>query len=206
MKSENKKILISIPVYDGRVDAEAVKSWMEMTIPSGIGFSVAPVVGYTVVQARNRIADMAVSGGYDYVMFLDSDIIVPQGALARLLNADKPIVGCPYLKKIEGSNVVEAIFIDDNGNPFQSDSGFLNGKNLVRAKGIGFGCVLVKTEVLKKFDHWKWFGYTEEHPADGNPVVESEDFKFCREAAEKGFETWIDATLRLGHIGRKVFW
>ena len=67
----------------------------------------------------------------------------------------------------------------------------------VKCGGVGFGCVLVKTEVLfevaAKFRTWF-------EPMNGF----GEDLSFCYRARECGYDILLDPTIMCGHVGHIV--
>ena len=69
----------------------------------------------------------------------------------------------------------------------------LIGKGLQRVDGIGFGAVLIKTEVFKRLNPevpGQWFKFSEV----------GEDLHFCDLCAQAGVEVWCDTSLEAPHI------
>jgi FkbM family methyltransferase len=79
--------------------------------------------------------------------------------------------------------------------------GKLKGRNLVEVQGCGFGCVLVKAEVMQSigYPQFKYFSALDHR----NTI--SEDVDFCKKALAKGFRIWADPTIKCRHIGQGVF-
>jgi GT2 family glycosyltransferase len=71
----------------------------------------------------------------------------------------------------------------------------------VEIGGCGFGCVLVKKEVLEKVGYPQ-FVY---HSALDHNNTFSEDLDFCRKARSKGYKIFADTTIRCDHHGQRVF-
>ncbi len=67
--------------------------------------------------------------------------------------------------------------------------------------GCGFGCVLIKTEVLRKVGYPQ---FTYHHAIRIEDTV-SEDVDFCRKARANGFSIWADTSVRCGHEGSTTF-
>ena len=125
----------------------------------------------------------------DYLLWLDTDIIMPQDTVKTLLSADKDIIGGIYYAKIK------PYF------PILRKEGIWEGKswnylvlewenNLFKTDFIGFGCMLIKREVFEKVQR-PWF----EEKIDGL----SEDLYFCKKARETGYDIWATDVLNLKH-------
>jgi hypothetical protein len=64
-------------------------------------------------------------------------------------------------------------------------------KGLTEVDRMGGGCVLVKREVYEKLPK-PCYKYDEKH--------KTEDLYFCDLAKEKGYEIWVEGTIRCQHI------
>ena len=96
-----KKILIAIPCFS-YCHWQTMKSVYDLKKPDDVELELQFCAGYTVQQARNRLINYAVQAQKDYVFFVDSDIILPNNALERLLQIDADISTGYYIKKIDG--------------------------------------------------------------------------------------------------------
>ena len=86
-------ILIGIPTRHD-IDIEAAISIMNLDWDGhSIDYTHADGAGvYGVAQARNRLVEKAIAGGYDKLLMIDSDMIVPEDTIIYLLDPDVPIV------------------------------------------------------------------------------------------------------------------
>ena len=68
---------------------------------------------------------------------------------------------------------------------------------LSEVEGVGFGCVLVGTDVLMSIasKDWRWF-----EPLKGF----GEDLSFCWRARECGYKILLDPSVKCGHVGNIV--
>ncbi|MCL2798053.1 MAG: glycosyltransferase family 2 protein, partial [Firmicutes bacterium] len=98
---ETKRVLIAVPCY-AHCEPDTMKSIYDLRIPPHVETSLVFITGYTVVQARNRIVEKSLKDGYDYTLFVDSDVVLPNGLLERLLALDADIACGWYVKKIPG--------------------------------------------------------------------------------------------------------
>ena len=163
--------------------------------------NAALVEGSLVYDSRDEIALMAVSEGYDYVLYVDSDMVFSKDHLMQLLKHDVGICSGLYLRR-DGTdeNVAYEKVITRRRFPYRApelivDKG-TTGFGPVAACGFGF--CLIKTSVLKTmlkyykslFEPFKGVG---------------EDIAFCLRAKRLGYKTFIDRDVKLGHIGEKVY-
>ena len=84
------KILIAVPTFE-TIQPEVFKAIYDLR-PAGHDLAFDFVKGYDCAVARNRIGKMAQEGGYDYVLMVDSDTIIPPDALELML--DTPVDIC----------------------------------------------------------------------------------------------------------------
>ena len=67
--------------------------------------------------------------------------------------------------------------------------------------GCGFGCVLVKSEVIRAIGYPQ-FVY---HSALSHTNTVSEDVDFCRKAQAVGAKIYVDSSIVCNHIGNTIF-
>lgn len=202
------KILLAIPT-SRFIENETFRSVYNLNKPEGYDVELTIVPGYSVHQARNIIVQQAIDGNFDYVFFVDADIILPQDILKGLLEDDKDIISGYYVKKIEGQNICELFGNPPNvdnpeilSNILENDLPKISG--IFGVKACGFGCTLIKTEVFKKVMEKKPEDLCFDYVFKKNTMC-SEDILFCKRAGEIGIETFVDTRYRCGHIGIKLF-
>lgn len=185
-----KKILIAIPTAR-YIEADTFKSIYDLEVPEGYETTFQYFYGYRVDQVRNLIADWVVRD-YDYLFAVDHDVTFSSDTLKKMLAHDVDLVSGVYRQRLEP----QAIEIYDLNQQRMSIEQ-IHGQPLVQIGGCGFGCVLVKKEVIAGIGYPQF----EYHPAlDHNNTI-SEDTDFCRKAMNKGFKLWCDPTVLCGHIG-----
>lgn len=188
------KILIAVPTFE-TIQPEVFKAIYDLR-PAGHDLAFDFVKGYDCAVARNRIGKMAQEGGYDYVLMVDSDTIIPPDALELML--DTPVDICLGVCPRKNTNEKKTAMIKFGDNSYH-DSYFYpelpEGKTRIR--GGGFACALVRSYVFTALDY-PYFQYVTN--ADGSTL--SEDFYFCQNAALMGFDVWMDPRVRCGHLTR----
>lgn len=212
-----KGIWVAVPAYTGQIAVETAHSLnVEMlesfnkNIPFLLTFHEQDSI---ITRCRNcMVMNFLASDPAHFtdMIFIDSDVGFPPGALLRLAEYPRDIVGAvyPYRK-------------DPLGFPVQ----FINGQQgerdretgLTKVAGIPAGFIKISRAALElimaKFpDHW----YHEENVPQGkafrffdfitmNHKFFGEDYAFCALAREAGLDIWCDTDITLKHIGAKHF-
>lgn len=189
-------VLICIPTYES-IAPETFKSVYDQECNEVHGRPLFDFVkGYGCAQARNKAAKEAIDCGVDYLMFVDSDVILPSNALNCLLQYDSDICVGIYPRR-NTSNGQTEVFLNTSYN-FQDDNN-LNLNSIpsdirIGVKGGGMGCACIKTSLFKKLEY-PYFKYVEYD--DGSTL--SEDNYFCWRAAEAGAKIQCDTRVRCKH-------
>ena len=194
-----KRILIGIPTARN-IEPDTFKSIYDLVIPAGYKADFQYFFGYNIDQVRNLIADWVVNG-YDYLFSVDSDISFSPDTLTRLLSHDKDVVSGLYIQRKPGQHILEIYEPTPTGGVTNMPYGKLKGRTLVEIAGCGFGCVLVKAEVMKAIGYPQFKYYS---AISMNDTV-SEDVDFCRKAKDKGFRIWADPNILCRHTGSFTF-
>jgi FkbM family methyltransferase len=199
MNQTKKKILIAIPTAK-YIEPETFKSIYDLDVPEGYQTVFQYFYGYNIDQVRNLIADWVVKG-YDYLLSVDSDIVLPRDTLTRFLAHDVDIVSGLYIQRKPGQHILELYENNDRGGVSNIPYGKIKDKGLVPIGGCGFGCVLIKQSVFKGIPY-PHFVY---HSALDHANTISEDVDFCAKALKKGFKIYADTTMKCRHVGQSEF-
>lgn len=199
VRKHPKRILIAIPTARN-IEAETFKSIYDLIIPDGYEVTFQYFYGYQVDQVRNLIADW-VTRGFDYLFSVDSDIAFAPDTLMKLLAHDKDLVSGLYIQRKPGEHILEVYRPNEHGGVTNIHYADIRGRGLVEITGCGFGCVLVKAEVIKAIGYPQ-FKY---HSAIDHRHTISEDVYFCRRARESGYRLYADTSILCKHIGSTAF-
>lgn len=128
----------------------------------------------------------------DYILFVDSDMVIPRDAIVRLMARNVDIVGvnCPK-RNIPFTPVYTR---DINGEWLDFQSG-----KLYEMDYIGMACTLIKTSVFSKMERPYFYAQF----SDENMITPiGEDICFSRSAREAGFKVYcdMDVSMSIGHI------
>jgi predicted O-methyltransferase YrrM len=148
--------------------------------------------GYTIPidEKRNKCVEKFLATNCTHLLFWDSDTIAIPGAIQKLLDDDKDIVGATIYKK-GGDHVPCFGFWVPERQIYKTPLPFLYNK-LLPVDMVGTGFLLIKREVLEKMTPPYFQCYEK-----GNA---QEDIFFCLKAKEFGFQPFVDTGLNLGHI------
>jgi len=193
-----KTVLIAIPTAKN-IEADTFKSIFDLEVPEGFITKFQYFYGYNIEQIRNLIAHWGLH--YDYLFCVDSDIAFPPDTLKRLLKADKDVISGVYIQRKEGQEIVELYHENKHGGVSNIPFHKLQPPDLYKIAACGFGCVLIKREVLAKMEY-PHFVY--KSALDHKDTI-SEDVYFCKKARDNGFTIWADSSILCDHIGQTHF-
>ena len=214
------RILIEVPTYDGRISQATSESlWRLDTCGHEVDYKPRP--GYDCAMARNRIAADALNARYDYVMMVDNDIALPPDALRNLLEDDVDICLGYYLNRYaRGGRRYTTLYKLGYGAWEMYEDDELSklrdaGEHLIRVRGGGFGCALIRTEVFAQMQ-FPWFEWTDDARDEldvpdvyaCNDAFRSggEDINFCNAVRDAGLAIHADTRVACGHEFREVKW
>ena len=186
------KILICVPCMD--MVASGFAQSLAMLQKGGNETAIMFECGSLIYDARNKLAKQAIKMQADYTMWLDSDMIFKPDTMVRLLAHDAPIVSGAYFRR---SPPYHLVAFDKCDAETREWTDLPLPTETVKCGGVGFGCVLVRTDVLFEVaaKYKTWF-----EPMNGF----GEDLSFCYRARECGFDILLDPTITCGHVGHIV--
>lgn len=192
------KILIAVPCMD-QVPALFAQS---LACLKKVGeCQIAFQIGSLVYTSRNELSQYAMKDGFDYVLWLDSDMTFESYMLERMLDVmDKnnlDILTGVYFRRRPPYTPV----LFDKMEPNETGWDFTDFEKLpselFEVGACGFGCVLMKTEVLMsvRLQHGYLF-----HPLNAG----GEDISFCWRARQCDYKIMCDPSIVCGHIGNMI--
>ena len=190
------KILVAVPTGE-TIEPEVFKAIYDLK-PAGHELAFDFVRGYDVAESRNQLVEKALDGWFDYILFVDSDTIIPDNTLELMFEeptCDVCLGVCPRKNTREGKTAI----IKFGSQVFSDGSYFYNDlpEGKVEVKGGGFACALVKCDLLRQMSK-PWFRYAIYE--DGS--ILSEDFFFCDKAKWEHALIMADFRVRCGHLAR----
>ena len=197
---QKKHILIAIPTAKN-IEPSTFKAIYDLYIPEGYETTFQFFYGYNVDQVRNLIADWVVKGPYDYLFSVDYDISFPPDTLARLLSHNKDVVSSVYRQRVPERQVIELFENNEHGGFNHIAWEKIKDKGLVEIGACGFGCVLIKKEVMTKIGYPQFLYKS----AVDHKDTFSEDLFFAKRAQQEGFKLYADTSILCDHTGSYIF-
>jgi hypothetical protein len=227
-------IVVGTPMYGGMCCSEYVESLLslkEACVVNGIELTCIFLSNESLIQrGRNTITKYFLDiPNATHLMFIDGDQKFVANDIAKMIKADKGIIGGPVpMKGINWEDVKNGI-LNNHPDIFRLTGIFnlnlLEGHEMkspdepFQVEHIGTGFMLVKREVFEKMKQ-KVGWYTEEKNltvAKLNKIYDffkvqnvnnellSEDYYFCHSYRELGGEVWAAPWCKLGHFGSYLF-
>lgn len=193
-----KNILVAIPCEDF-IEVETFKSLWDLTVPEGYHLDFRIEKGTNIDQIRNLIAEW--SKRYDYLLSIDSDIVLPKDALVKMLQADKDIISGLYIQRKPGQQILEVYMATPTGGCTNIPYSMLENLGVVEIVACGMGAALIKGAVFRgmEYPHFQY-----KSALDHKDTI-SEDIYFCIKARENGFTVWVDPSIKCDHVGTTTF-
>lgn len=197
----SKRILIAVPCMD-QVPAPFMQS-ISMIRKGDNECAIACQMGSLVYTSRNELGAKAIKDEYDYVMWFDSDMVFHQDTMLKMLKVmddnDIDFLSGLYFRRQPPFTPVifDRLELLEDGSGVDHHNCESVPEGLTEVAGCGFGCVLVKTDVL--FDvQAKYGGMFTPFASMG------EDLAFCWRARSLGYKIYCDPSIECGHVGYSV--
>jgi GT2 family glycosyltransferase len=227
MKSlDYPKVLVAIPTYEGKdyVFKENFEAIKTINYPNYdyvyIDNSVSP--NYAVklrrrgavcvrvhrgdnsrqalCNAQNYAKKRALEGNYDYLMFIESDLVPKADIITRLVARQVPVVGACYYIGHKVKTLCTFFTEEKQGQGIYGTRVILPkeiptflGTGLRRVHGVGFGCTLIRRDVFTRFDFWYDERFSEKHS----------DVYFYMDLWNKGVPVFNDTSILVAHYPSK---
>ncbi len=184
-----KKVLCCIP-NRGNIRIELAQRLYQWKAQYGNFFDVYPVIGKSIVEARNECVKTFLDTDASYLFFVDSDVVPPSNAIKLLLSHgfDKKIIGglCPIIKQDSDGQQKKVYLALKKVAPREYKIIDKELKGLVEVDATGTACVMIHRSVFQKIE-LPWFANL------------AEDFYFYEKAKEAGFLVYVDCKCKAIH-------
>lgn len=224
--TEYPKVLVGITVFDGKeyiwdkfyenlkkldypnydimvVDNSASKKFYKKLLKQGVPITHikrAETSREALADAQNVIRDKVLSEDYDYLLFVESDLLPPRDIIQRLMRHNQLSVGVMYYigyhynprepprpclfgldRRADGS-------LGTKNLPPQEGWAFF-GHGLVKIHGCGFGTTLIKRVLLEKYKFW----HSLEKP------IKHSDVLWYMNLHNDGYSAYVDTDIVVPH-------
>lgn len=200
------KIVICLPAQD-LVHATFMNCLNELLIYTHNGntrhVSMCQMNGCYLDLLRNQLIENALNMEPDYILMLDSDMKFPKDTAARLIQADKDIIGCNYTRRRPPYSPIACI---GDGNT-RLDPNSVSG--ITQVAIIPTGILLIKPEIFKQIAY-PWFECQwrkKSHDGKLENRLLGEDVMFCAKAGDLKIPIWCenDLSREVAHSGQMDF-
>src|SRR3990167_1465577 len=191
----NPKVIVGVPVSD----TDAMRALTAQAIGGAIIKSDGVVIDMVlrrscdIVSNRTWLVQYALKTEATHLLFVDADMVFPADTVPRLLAHKKDIIGVEYAKREFPVQVTYKLLESMEHSETEP----------YRVSHTGTGLMLIDLNV---FRNWKtkdpWFNFGRDSQG---ALALGEDAWFCNAARDNGFDTWIDPTIKVGHIGEHIY-
>jgi len=218
-----KTIAFCLPglMYSGTFMSQFVRLLFDLN-QLGINFYISQKYSSMVNHARSDCLEADNYAGtmltpfrgkvqYDYIMWIDSDIIFETENLLELLRMNKDIASGWYNQAVSGiptnqSTVVEKMndkeLYEKGSHHYETAEEMLRRTEPFKVDYCGFGWMLIKKGVYEKIPY-PWFvpRVVQLKRPDGIILEDvcSEDISMCQDFKKYGFDIWVNPKVRVGH-------
>lgn len=189
------KTLIAVPCMD-QVATPFCQSLITMN-RVGDECSVSFRVGSLISDSREKLAALAISSEADYVLWLDSDMIFEADTMEKLYKRMQEgydiVTGLYFRRRPPFTPVIfERLRMDGESCDFKDYNEYPKDR-VFEVEGIGFGCVMMKTDVLTSC--FAKFG-----TCFSMIGRNGEDVSFSIRARGCGYKIYCDPGIKCGHV------
>lgn len=159
-----------------------------------------------IAVSRNMLRDHVLQNNYEYFLSLEQDVIPPKDVLPRLLRHQKKIVSGIYFKLysmvipvhkkeevvLKKKKMLTPLIFKFSNEPSKMrvcTYKDVEGDKFFKIRACGLGCVLIHRDVLEKIK------FRKEESSESY-----DDFIFCTDAYEHGFEIYADTSVKCKHL------
>jgi hypothetical protein len=148
-----------------------------------------------IENMRNEIVAEALKSRCTHLLMMDSDQIYDPQTITRLLSHKLPVVGCLVYRRYPP---FDPLMLKGTIGGYSTISEW-EPDSLVEVDATGTGCIMFETEVFRVLPY-PWFRFRQ--GPYGAPV--GEDFGFCYDLKEKGYNIFVDTSIVAGHLSQMV--
>jgi len=173
-----------------------------------------------LISSRNKIIEYAIEKDYDYLLMMDSDVIVPPNILKKLLNNEKDICSGLYFnytkvkkefkflpvcyRKLEEKYypVYEKFFPKANMKMFSRQMSLTEAKSgeLFEVSVPSAGCLFLSRKALNSGARYGMIKRFEKEFKET-----TDDIKFFRELRDSGFKLYCDTSIICNHKTKEKY-
>ena len=193
---EEIKVIVAVPCSD----SDSMRAKTAQAIGAAIIGAEGVVVDFLlrqscdIVSNRTWLVQEAIKKGGTHIFFADTDVYFPAYTIKQLLGHNKDIIGLDYNKR--------KFPLESTSQPLTDIS--KSATEPYKVKSAGMGAMLIKLSVFKRLMEFNEPFFNFGRDKEGKLVL-GEDVWFINSAKDAGFDSWVDPTIKAGHIGEFLY-
>lgn len=193
----NQNRVLTVTLTRELVSTAWAMSFRNLQIPGTYTF----LSGMPFDHARNTGCQKLLELGWEWLFFLDDDVICPPDTIYRLMAHNKPLVSGLYYRR---ASPIVPCMLREGKDSVKWITEFTVGE-LLEVDLVGAGCLLIHKSVLTSLPplnpNCRWFEWRCDR--EDLPQLEktSEDFTFCKHARRNGYKFYVDTSIQCRHVG-----
>lgn len=155
-------------------------------------------------SACNKIVEEARQAGLTHLFWTESDMILPNNTIPKLMALNKPIAAGVYFLRNGGGQpcLYKKTPIETKENPFlHTPITMYDERGPFRVDCPGMGCVLIEMKAFEKIDR-PWFDLKAN--SEGKTDGYGQDLYFYTKVRKAGIEVWVDPSVICDQIDTQV--
>jgi len=191
------RLLVYTPTYEDRLQQETVASIEALRFQGKLDWVLSEDNPYPGRDMRNVVhqfrkgRELALTGEYDGMLMVEHDIIVPPDAAQRLWDTDAGVVYGSYMLRhlMYSINLFQYVGNRNIGmslSIYPRELQYARQRGWIEVSGAGFGCLLVRREVLSIIPF--------------RDVGNAPDLPFAKDCVTRGIQQIGRTDVECGHI------
>lgn len=194
--------VIGIP-HTGTFPWQTCMSLMSLKLPANTMIKYHLIGSCLVYDAREKIINFAENVNADWILYIDSDMVLPSDCLLKFVNAklenkEIEIMGGMCFKRtppFQPCFYTKARINPETKKPLLESPIDFPETGLIEVEGIGMACTFIRKSA------WKKVKEKHESPFFPYPGV-GEDLSFCIRARMAGIKMYTDLSINVGHMAQ----
>lgn len=194
MKKPANKILVVCPHRTS--EDVSITNFNLLQPPNSYSLQIEQPVGFSVPDVRNLACKLTLTDGYEWLFFVDDDVIIPRNTLVQLMSLNEKFCGGMYYRKYTPLESVPMMYKD--GKPSNiSYNDYEIGDVIKDLAVLPSGCTLIHRSVIEAAS----IPYYKSFTIQGRPAL-TEDTYFCGNVAKQNNYPVLDTSVQCLHVDK----
>jgi hypothetical protein len=202
-----RRVLLGI-VTSGKPTTPFLDALANLTLPSIVApLSRSVAVGNYVPAQRELIMNDAIENSFDYLFFVDDDIVLPNDALEMLVQTAEADPGTAVVGGLYyGRDSIRPMTVADwdSTDTSTAHTPAFTSQSTDTVAGVGFGCALLRVSVARKLTPPYFAAQIFIERSARRARLCNEDYLYCERVRKTGNAVRLDARVRCPHYDRET--